>query len=167
MIELTPIVTRVERHIIKKGRYNYSEIASSCRLSKNLYNYANYLVRQEFFAAGKIPKEYDLSKTLANSNQVDYRALPAQTAQQTIKQVFRDWKSFFKAIKAYAKDPSKFTGKPRIPKYKKKDGTALTYFTSQQLRLKDGKISLVNKVIKPITTKVSSIKQVRLVPTTS
>lgn len=167
MIELTPIVTRVERHIIKKGRYNYSEIASICRLSKNLYNYANYLVRQEFFVTGKIPKEYDLSKTLANSNQVDYRALPAQTAQQTIKQVFRDWKSYFKAIKAYAKDPSKFTGKPRIPKYKKKDGTALTCFTSQQLRLKDGKINLVNKVIKPITTKVSSIKQVRLVPKTS
>jgi putative transposase len=60
-------------------------IKDFCHLSKNLYNYANFILRQEFIANKSILKEYDLSKTLANYNQIDYRALPAQTAQQTIK----------------------------------------------------------------------------------
>ncbi len=84
MPELKPVVTRVERHIVKKGYVNYDNINSLCHLSKNLYNYVNYLVRQEFFTTGKIPKEYELSKMLASSNQIDYRALPAQCSQQTI-----------------------------------------------------------------------------------
>ena len=47
-------VQRVERHIIRKGRYNYQEIQTVCHLSKNLYNYVNYILRQSFFEIGSI-----------------------------------------------------------------------------------------------------------------
>lgn len=88
-------VQLVERHIVRPNDKRFAKIKDFCHLSKNLYNYANFILRQEFIANKSIPKEYDLSKTLANDNQIDYRALPAQTAQQTIKLLYKNYKSFF------------------------------------------------------------------------
>lgn len=39
----------VERHIIKKSNSLYKELDMLCRLSKNLYNIALYIVRQYYF----------------------------------------------------------------------------------------------------------------------
>ena len=65
------------------------------------------------------------------TNNVDYRALPAQVAQQTMKKCYSDWKSFFESIKEYNINPSKFTGKPKIPKYKKSGSKFNAVFTNQ------------------------------------
>lgn len=46
------IVNRVEQHKIKNS--NAKIIDSLCFESKNLYNYANYLIRQEFISKQKI-----------------------------------------------------------------------------------------------------------------
>ena len=163
------MLRRVERHIITKTDKNYEAIKEICHKSKNLYNYANYILRKSFFETNKLPNEYDLVKILTNENQNDYRALPAQTAQQTIKLLFKNWKSFFKAIKAYQRDKSKFKGRPRIPKFKPRaeKGFFATIFTDQQIKLKENKIHFIKSVLKPITTKVSIIKQVRLIPATA
>ena len=160
---------RVERHIVTKTDKNYEAIKEICHKSKNLYNYANYILRKSFFETRKLPEEYELTKLLANSDQDDYRALPAQTAQQTIKLLFKNWKSFFKASKAYKKDRSKFKGRPRIPKFKPRaeKGFFATVFTDQQIKLKENKIHFIKSALKPITTKVSTIKQVRLIPATA
>jgi putative transposase len=46
----------------------------------------------------------------------------------------RNWKSFFEARKAYEEDPSKFTGRPRIPKYKQKtEGRNILIYTDQAI----------------------------------
>ena len=163
------MLRRVERHIITKTDKNYAAIKEICHKSKNLYNYANYILRKSFFETNKLPNEYDLVKILTNENQDDYRALPAQTAQQTIKLLFKNWKSFFKLCKAYKKDRSKFKGRPRIPKFKPRaeKGFFATVFTDQQIKLKENKIYFIKSVLKPITTKVSTIKQVRLIPATA
>jgi transposase len=39
-------------------------ISSLCHLSKNLYNEANYLIRQEFFKTGRWIRFYGLNKEL-------------------------------------------------------------------------------------------------------
>ena len=163
------MLRRVERHIITKTDKNYAAIKEICHKSKNLYNYANYILRQSFFETNKLPNEYDLVKILTNENQSDYRSLPAQTAQQTIKLLFKNWKSFFQLCKAYKKDRSKFKGRPRIPKFKPRaeKGFFATVFTDQQIKLKENKIHFIKSVLKPITTKVSTIKQVRLIPATA
>lgn len=146
---MTNKIQRVERHIVRKGRYNYQEIQNVCHLSKNLYNYVNYILRQSFFETGTIPNGYEISSQLAKGNQLDFRALPAQVAQQTIKLLFEAWVSFFRALKAYRKDKSKFKSNPKPPKYK------------------DNKIHFSKDTIQPITTKTSTIKQVRLVPSSA
>lgn len=164
---MTSKVQRVERHIISKGRYNYLEVQNTCHLSKNLYNYVNYILRQSFFETGSIPGEYEISTKLAKENQADFRALPAQVSQQTIKLVFKAWKSFFLALKTYKGDKSRFTGNPRPPKYKDKNGYFVTVFTRQYTKVKDNKIHFSKDIIQPITTKTSTIRQVRLVPSTA
>ena len=57
-------------------------ISSLCHLSKNLYNEANYLIRQEFFKTGRGIRYYELDKELKDSE--NYKSLPAQTAQQIL-----------------------------------------------------------------------------------
>ena len=143
---MTDKVQRVDGHIIHKGKYNYQEIQNVCHLSKNLYNYVNYILRQSFFETGSIPGEYEISTKLAKENQADFRALPAQVSQQTIKLVFKAWKSFFGALKSYKKDKSRFTGNPKPPRYKDKKGYFVAVITGQSTRIKNQQIHFVEVV---------------------
>ena len=153
---------RVERHII----INDKRLDEITHASKNLYNYANYCIRQSFFKTSKMLSEYNLTGKFAKRNQPDYKSMPsAQSAQQVIKLLFKNWKSYFKAIKEFKKDPSKFEAMPKPPKYKKQDGKNIIVFTAQNAKLKDGYVHFPKKAnIKPIKTKVSILKQVRIIP---
>ena len=164
---MTSKVQRAERHIIRKGGHNYLEVQNACHLSKNLYNYVNYILRQSFFETGSIPGEYDISSQLAKENQPDFRALPAQVSQQTIKLIFEAWQSFFRALKAYKKDKSKFSSNPRPPKYKDKNGYFVAVIANQSTRIKNQQIHFPKDIIHPIITKTSTIRQVRLIPSTA
>ena len=137
-------MNRVERHIL-----NSKEIDKLCFLSKNLYNYANYCIRQSFTKTGKITSEYELTGKLARREQVDYKSLPSQTSQQIIKLLYKNWKSFFSAIKDYKKNPKKYKGRPKLPRYKDKDGRNIVIFTGQQCKVKDGFIKFPKGVLKP------------------
>lgn len=149
---------RVERHII----IGNEQLDRLCFLSKNLYNYVNYLIRQEFTKNGKMPSEYELTTLLAREKQVDYISLPAQTSQQVVAFLFKNWKSFFKLCKC--KD--KLKARPKFPKYKHKTkGRNIVVFTSQQCKLKDKYIHFPKKVnIQPLTTRVTNFCQVRIIP---
>ena len=161
------MLIRTERHIIDKNNINYKNCIEICHLSKNLYNHVNYILRQSFFNTGLIPGEYEISSLLVKNNQPDFRALPAQVAQQTVNLVFKAWKSFFMALKSYRKDKSRFKSNPKLPKYKSKNGFFVAAFTNQSARLKDNKINFVKNILKPIKTKVSRVKQARVVPNSS
>ena len=51
-----------------------------------------------------------------------------------LKQLDDAWTSFFEALEAYKQDPSKFTGRPRLPKYKHKtEGRNILVYTVQAL----------------------------------
>lgn len=152
---------KVEKHIVVGN----SNLETLCHLSKNLYNYANYLIRQEFITNKKLLNEYELTGQLAKEKQIDYYALPPQTSQQIIKLLFRNWKSFFKTNKEYKNNPNKFLGRPKLPKYKDKNGMNIVVFTNQQCKLKDGFVVFPKKAnINPIKTKVDNVQQVRIIP---
>ena len=81
----------------------------------------------------------------------------------------KNWKSFFEAVKAYKIDYSKFTGRPKLPKYKDKTkGRNILVYTVQAIsskQLKKGiiKLSGTNLSIKT-KIKPDRICFVRLVP---
>ncbi len=72
-------MTLTERHIIKPAHPLFKRIEDFCHLSKNLYNYANFILREHYLAGFKLPAAYDL---INRFNQRDYRALPAHSSQK-------------------------------------------------------------------------------------
>jgi len=95
------VIQRVEKHKIKQSNTYYLLIDSFCFNAKNLYNHANYLIRQEFVSNGNWLRYEDLDKTLkADMKYPDYKNMPtAQSAQQLLRLLDKNWKSFFKSIK--------------------------------------------------------------------
>lgn len=153
--------------ILLKGK-NLKEAQHWCHLAKNLYNAANYEMRQSFIA-GNRKGNYKISTEFAKNNQSDYRALPAQCSQQTINLLEKNWKSFFALCKEYKKNPSKFKGRPHLPKYKDKNGCSILIFPSQALGTKLTESGYI-KFPKGISLKIKStislekIQQIRIVP---
>src|SRR5512147_55167 len=100
----------VEQHIIDRGDPRWEAIDGACFLSKNLYNAANYLVRQEYIFNHQYIPYADLDKQM--KHQVDYCVLPRKVSQWVLKQVHHDWTAFFAARAAWEAQPEKFTGRP-------------------------------------------------------
>ncbi|WP_293165442.1 transposase [Okeania sp. SIO2C9] len=150
-----------------KNHRFYPEIDRLCFLSKNLYNYANYLVRQSFIFENNYRHYYDLQKTL--STQPDYQAMPAKVSQQILMILDRNWKTFLAASEVYQQNPSKFNARPRIPGYKNKIiGRNIVVYTTQAISKRQLKQGIINPSKTGIYLKTlvptSQIKQVRLVP---
>ena len=135
-------VQRIERHVLKKSHPYYQMLRDFCRKSKNLYNHANYAMRAAFFSSGRVIKWGDLDKQMRLDLQYpDYRDMPtAQCAQQTIKLLLSNWSSFFEAAKDYKKNPGKYLGRPRPPKYLPKDGYQVLTLTNQNCKYRNGEL---------------------------
>ena len=154
----------VEKHIIKKSDYRFEELQSICKLSKNLYNVALYNTRQYFFENNVFLSAFQLDSILRKKEDVDYNALPQKVAQQTLKMVEQNFKSFFALLKL--KNKGKYKEKVKIPKYLDKNGEYTTTYTNQAISkkaLKDGFIQLSKSNVR-IKTDVKEVQQVRLVP---
>lgn len=130
-------INRVEKHIIKPNNKYYSLLDEFCYKSKNLYNCANYIIRQEFINNGKWIRYNDLDKLLKQEgNNFDYKNMPlASTSQQCLKLLDKNWKSFFQSIKDYNKNSNKYLGRPKLPKYKQKDSRNLIVLTNQNCKI--------------------------------
>jgi IS605 OrfB family transposase len=120
-------MTIVERHF-NNGN---PEIIRLCRLSKELYNRCNYLMRQAWFnqqhlKSRKLP---DIGTLIAETKDLEcFKQFGnTKTAKQTIKKVLTDWSNFKKALKAYGKDRSKFLRCPKPPNYKKQMAQTIFY----------------------------------------
>jgi len=141
-----------------------SELSKLCHLAKNLYNSSNWYFRQDFFKLENILSYYDLDFILKHKEA--YRNLPAQTSQQILKLIIRNWKSYFRTIKEYRQDYRKFQKRPRIPGYKKKNGESIAIFTNQQCKIKEGYLYFPEKSgLEPIKTRIKEkLKEVRIIP---
>lgn len=134
------IIQRVEKHKIRQSNTYYPLIDRFCFNAKNLYNHANYLIRQEFVGNGNWLRYEDLDKTLkADMEYPDYKNMPtAQSAQQVLRLLDKNWKSFFKSIKDWKNNKDKYLGRPKLPKYKDTNDRYVLTLTNQEVKLKNG-----------------------------
>ena len=153
----------VEQHIIKSNHKYYKELKNLCRLSKNLYNATLYEIRQYFFKNKKYLSYPLIDKKFKETNNIDYKSLPAQTAQQTMRVVDSSFRSFFKLLNM--KNKGLYDRNINIPHYLKKDGYFTLIYTDQQLgkKLLNGIIRLPLSNIEFHSNK-KNIKQVRFIP---
>lgn len=150
-----------ERHIIKSNNPLYRELENITFKSKNLYNTALYLIRQEYFNNKKYYNYNKLCSDLIKSDNIDYYAMPTKVSQQTLRLLDKNFKSFFSKNKLKLKQN-------KIPKYLDKNGKFICIFTIQAIskkELKNNNIKL-SGIENTIKTKVNikDINQVRVIP---
>lgn len=160
-------VQRVEKHIIRQNHPYYTMLDGFCFKSKNLYNFANYQIRQKFCLTGEFINYNIMDKLLKQKDMdFDYRNMPtAQSSQQCLRLLEKNWKSFFASVKDYKKNPSKYSGRPKLPKYLDKNGRNIVILTNNNCKVKDGVIKFP-KTFNGFTikTNVESLQQVRILP---
>ena len=172
-------IQRVEKHIIKPSHPDWALCDKLCFNSKNLYNKVNFIIRSAFLGKlenieeykGLIKNErfvssYDLINRMTKLNDIDYRSLKPQTSQQILIELSTIWKSYFRALKSYKSNPSKFSGRPKMPSYKHKEkGRYVTTFTNQTARIKDRKICFSKtESFKRIRTDKTNFQQIKIIP---
>ncbi|MGB3508174.1 MAG: transposase [Microcoleaceae cyanobacterium] len=155
-----------ERHIIKRGHRFWAQIDHLSWQSKNLYNSANYIIRQNWlYGHGYLT--YNQMASVMKETEA-YKVMPAKVSQQVLRGLDRNWKSFFKALAEFKKHPDKFLGRPKIPKYKDtKKGRNLLVYTIQALSkvgLRQGLVKLSGTSIEFSTRVAQPIAEVRIVP---
>lgn len=165
-------VTRTEQHTIKKTNPLWKIIDELCFKSKNIYNYGNYIIRQEFINNGKWIKYNDLFKLVKDSE--PYKDIGSNVGQSTLRLLDKNWKSFFIAIKDWSNNKSKYLGRPKIPKYKAKNGRYILGLDNNKVMIKDRFIYFAWKPLKVLNnhfiTKIpqdNKVFQCRFIPTGS
>src|SRR5215469_744984 len=154
----------VEQHRIDCYDSRFAQIDVAAFASKNLYNSALYLLRQQFIKDETVISYADLDKLMQPTEQ--YKALPAKVSQWVLKQVTLAWKSYSAACMAWKADPAKFLGHPRLPKYLDKQGRNLLTYTEQaisKVKIRDGVIDFSGMTIQ-VKTRQQLPDQVRIVP---
>ena len=154
-----------EQHVINRNDPRFAVIDAAAFKSKNLYNAALYEIRQSFIHEGKYLDYHEMDKRMQSHEA--YKALPSKVSQQVLIQLHKNWTAFFEALEAYKENPSTFTGRPRLPKYKHKtEGRNVLVYTVQALSKKGLRDGLIRPSGLPITieTEHITVDQVRIVP---
>lgn len=151
-----------ERHIIKDN----NELDEVCFKSKNLYNKALYLVRQNYFYTKEYLNFYKISQFMRDSKDEDYYSLPTDVSNNVLMILDRNFKSFFALLKK--KKSGSYDKQVKLPKYLEKDGRNIAVFIKRAVSkksLKKGLIKLSSLSLEiPTKVKESELVEVRILP---
>lgn len=87
----------VEQHIIRPSNPQFEAIDRAAFAAKNLYNAANYLVRQSFIKENHYLNYYDVHAQIKAHEA--YQSLPRKVSQQVLRMLDKNWQGFFAAMK--------------------------------------------------------------------
>lgn len=118
---------------IDEGKPLYDNQADIYRLVREILCDSKYLHDSKWLTYNA------LDRVLKVSGDRAYYALPAQANQQVLKQLLRDFRSFFEAVKAFGNNPEAFTGRPRLPKYVKENRLKTSILTNQNCVIKENR----------------------------
>lgn len=170
----------VEKHIITTSDPRYKECLAETRKSKDLRNAALFINRQHYAARnGKDFIEdvaYDINYDYVSWMTVDkllkkrchpaYKAMLANSAQETLKMVDQEYKSFFALINL--KKQGLYEEKVSVPNYSKKNGYYPVAYNRGELSdkyLSKGRIRIPKtNVVFDGLIHLENMKKVRLVP---
>lgn len=122
-----------QSYIISKNDPRWQELDRMSFLAKNVFNVGNYLIRQAFFADRRQGIEHDkkarswvrmlnftrLKETMRKEYPEDYSAMPKRVTETTLMSVISTWRGYDESWSDWSRNPHKYMGEPRIPRYKK------------------------------------------------
>ena len=129
---------KTQKNHLRADKQTYKILRDLAKCSKNLYNFMLYTVRQYYLANDKYLSYEEAYHLVKNSEA--YKSLPSQVAQQTMKIVDRNFKSFFRLLKERKK--GNYNGPIHIPKYLDKEAFFLCVFPYQAFKIKDNIVKL-------------------------
>ena len=144
-----------------------AKLSEAAFASKNLWNAANYLVRQSFIFQGTYLDNVKVFHLIKFHEA--YQALPRKISNQVLIQLHKAWKAFFEAREEWKEHPEKFLGRPKLPKYKHKaEGRNLLVYEMGAIWKRDldrGVIAVsgLGELVKTKQTR-QTVDQVRIVP---
>lgn len=102
--------------LVYKFHIPYNEqLYNLCKISKNLYNQTLYIIKQELKTNNRWLSYYDTDKMMKDiinlEGEINYKLLKAQVAQQCLKQLDKNVKSYVKSIKDWKKHKEKYPPK--------------------------------------------------------
>jgi putative transposase len=155
-----------EEHIISKNHNLWKKCDELTFMSKNLYNYGMYVLKNHLKENNKLLSGFELYHEVKTED--CFKVLPNDTAKEVLFQVVLSYKCFFKALKAWKKNKKEITGCPKEPKFKHKiNGRNVLTIPIRNCRLKNNKI-LFNKHIElELNTKVTNLVMVKIIPCSS
>ena len=125
---------------IKKDKW----LNEQFNLSTLLYNQGRHFINEYFNQKSKFLSYFELDKLLKNLTELNYyrQMCKSQVAQQCLRQLNSNYTSYFKALKDFKVNPSKYKGIPKKPRFKnKQNGITFTY---QSIKIK-GQFIVINK----------------------
>jgi IS605 OrfB family transposase len=117
----------------KLDKNQYKSFLDFSHYSNNLYNYGLYIAKKYFKETGKYIGRFKLEKEVKENE--NYKLLPSQSAQQIIKLIDKNFRSFFVLLKR--KNKGEYQDKINTPKFKKRGSCFNIIYTFQNCRLKN------------------------------
>lgn len=160
----------VEKHKIYKSHPAYSKLDDMSRKANNLYNQCVYFAKNSENLSEDLKNLDKLMKSFPDEHD-NYRSFGyAACAQQILRLFQQNMRSYFASLKNYKKNPAKYTGRPRFPRFRKSGDRFQVIFTNQSVKL-DNRIATIaprtfeNKLsIKLRTSSVKKLCQVVFAP---
>lgn len=139
----------------KPNNPEYEKVDQLCLVAKNIYNSVLYICKQDFFyrlenkipyskgtysptakkstlynkAENKVYQNESIISLIASNYESDYRALPLTVVNSVIYKACQTFQAFIAANLDYKKNPQKYTGKPKLPRYFKESNSKGSRFT--------------------------------------
>jgi putative transposase len=92
-----------------------------------------WTLREAFEATGRYFSYFQMDKAMKQvtnlEGEINYRLLKSAVAQQTLRRLDKNFKSFFRCHHDFKKHPGKYKAKPRPPKYKQDKYDNIIYNT--------------------------------------
>lgn len=128
---------------------DYQKVDELCIKAKNIYNSVIYICKQDFFyrleykipyskgtysptakkstfynkAENKVYQNESIRSLIVSKYESDHRALPSTVTESIINKACQTFQAFIAAHLDYKKNPQKYTGKPKIPRYFKESNS--------------------------------------------
>ena len=129
----------VEKHKIYQSHPVYSKLDHMSRKANNLYNQCVYFAKNSENLYEDLKNLDKVMKSFPDEHD-NYRSFGyAACAQQVVRLFHQNLRGYFASIKDYKKNPEKYTGKPRFPRFRKSGERFQVIFTNQAAIL-DGQI---------------------------
>ena len=115
------------------------------RKANNLYNQCVYFAKHSDNLSEDLKNLDKVMKSFPDEND-NYRSFGYSVCAQQVLRLFQqNLRSYFAAINDYKKNPSKYTGRPCFPKFRKSGDRFQVIFTNQSAKLVDNVVNIASK----------------------